>query len=84
MSNTYVLTITCPDQRGIVAAVAEWLYRHGANIVEVDQHTDHHDGMFFQRVEFELDGFALEPAGVLDAFREVSDRFAMTCELRLP
>lgn len=81
---TAVLLLTCEDTRGIVAAVAEFLARHGANIVEVDQHTDHHDGLFFQRVEFELDGFALEPAEVLTAFREVSDRFGMECELRLP
>ena len=81
---TAVLLLTCPDQRGIVAAVAEFLARHGANIVEVDQHTDHHDGVFFQRVEFELEGFALEPDEVLPAFREVSDRFDMECELRLP
>jgi len=81
---TAVLLLTCPDTRGIVAAVAEFLARHGANIVEVDQHTDHHDGMFFQRVEFELDGFDLAPDEVLPAFREVSDRFDMECELRLP
>lgn len=81
---TAVLLLTCEDTRGIVAAVADFLARHGANIVEVDQHTDHHDGLFFQRVEFELDGFALEPAEVLTAFREVSDRFGMECELRLP
>jgi formyltetrahydrofolate deformylase len=81
---TAVLLLTCPDARGIVAAVAEFLYRHGANIVEVDQHTDHHDGMFFQRVEFELDGFDLGDDEVLPAFREVSDRFGMQCELRFP
>ncbi len=81
---TAVLLLNCPDRRGIVAAVAEFLARHGANIVEVDQHTDHTAGMFFQRVEFELDGFALEPGEVLEAFREVSERFGMECELRLP
>ena len=82
---TAVLLLTCPDARGIVAAVAEWLYRHGANIVEVDQHTDHHEGLFFQRVEFELADFDLPDPEVLPAFRaEVGDRFAMECELRFP
>ncbi len=80
---TAVLLLTCPDARGIVAAVAEFLYRHGANIVEVEQHTDASDGLFFQRVEFELDGLDLAPGEVLPAFREVSDRFAMEAELRL-
>jgi formyltetrahydrofolate deformylase len=81
---TAVLLLTCPDRRGIVAAVADFLARHGANIVEVDQHTDHSAGEFFQRVEFELDGFDLAPEEVLPAFREVSERFGMACELRLP
>ncbi len=83
-NRTAVLLLTCPDARGIVAAVAEFLYRNGANIVEVDQHTDHHDGVFFQRVEFELAGFGLADEEILPAFREVSDRFGMDCELRFP
>jgi formyltetrahydrofolate deformylase len=82
---TAVLLLTCPDARGIVASVAAWLYRHGANIVEVDQHTDHVAGLFFQRVEFELDGFDVPDADVLAAFRgEVGERFAMECDVRFP
>lgn len=50
--NTSVLLISCPDQPGIVAAVAGWVAGVGGNIVHAEQHTDHHDGMFFQRVEF--------------------------------
>ena len=50
--NTSVLLISCPDQSGIVAAVAGWVAGVGGNIVHAEQHTDHHDGMFFQRVEF--------------------------------
>ena len=80
---TAVLLVTCPDQRGIVAGVAQWLYAHGANIVEVDQHTDHEQGRFFQRTEFELDTFDLPPEDIVPAFAEVSDRFGMAVELRL-
>ena len=52
LMNTSVLLISCPDQPGIVAAVAGWVAGVGGNIVHAEQHTDHHDGMFFQRVEF--------------------------------
>ena len=34
------LLISCPDQKGIVAAVAQMLFALGANIVDSDQHTD--------------------------------------------
>ncbi|MGA1362802.1 MAG: formyltetrahydrofolate deformylase [Ilumatobacteraceae bacterium] len=50
--NTSVLRISCPDQPGLVAAVSSWVAGVGGNIVHAEQHTDRHDGMFFQRVEF--------------------------------
>ena len=81
---TAVLLLTCADARGIVAAVADFLSRHGANIVEVDQHTDHDDGLFFQRVEFELDGLRPRPDEVLAGLPRGERRFGMECELRLP
>lgn len=81
---TAVLLLTCPDAKGIVAAVAQFLSRHGANIVEVEQHTDHGAGVFFQRVEFELAGFGLADDEILPAFGEVSGPYAMECALRFP
>ena len=50
--NTSVLLISCPDKPGIVAAVATWVAGVGGNIVHAEQHTDRHDQVFFQRVEF--------------------------------
>ncbi|MGB7760491.1 MAG: formyltetrahydrofolate deformylase [Bryobacteraceae bacterium] len=64
MRDTAVLLIDCPDRKGLVAAVASALYRHGANITHADQHQDHEAGLFFMRVEWALEGFAL------DRFRE--------------
>lgn len=59
MSNTAVLLINCPDRKGLVAGVANPLYRYGANITHADQHQDHEAGLFFMRVEWELEGFDL-------------------------
>ena len=56
-ANTARLTISCPDRRGIVAAVSQFLHNHGANIIHSDQHsTDPEGGQFFMRMEFYLDG----------------------------
>src|SRR5690349_8357231 len=55
---TAVLLLSCPDQPGVVATVADFVWRNGGNIVHAEQHTDTTDGVFFQRVEFELEGFA--------------------------
>jgi formyltetrahydrofolate deformylase len=48
------LLVSCPDRRGIVAALAQLLYGHGANILDADQHTDPVAGQFFQRIRFDL------------------------------
>ena len=48
------LLVSCPDQKGIVATLAQLLYSHGANIVDADQHTDPIAAMFFQRIRFDL------------------------------
>ncbi|MBL8258493.1 MAG: formyltetrahydrofolate deformylase [Candidatus Competibacteraceae bacterium] len=51
----YILTITCPDRVGIVAAVSNLLADHRGNIVESDQFSDTESGRFFMRLVFELE-----------------------------
>ena len=84
MRDTATLLIDCPDQRGIVAAVSEFLYQHGANIVHADQHQDAELKLFFMRVEWELADFTLPldgHGGFDDAFAEIATRFAMKVRL---
>jgi formyltetrahydrofolate deformylase len=78
---TAVLLISCRDQRGLVAAVSDFLYRHDGNIVHADQHTDREEGVFLQRVEWELNGFALPREGIAEAFRPIAERFGMEWRL---
>jgi formyltetrahydrofolate deformylase len=58
--DTAILLIHSPDRKGLVATVAEMLYRHGANITHADQHQDPEAGLFFMRVEWVVDGFDIE------------------------
>ncbi len=50
--DTYVLTLSCVDHPGIVAAVSTYLARNGCNILEAQQFDDRISGRFFMRVEF--------------------------------
>ncbi|HAZ26115.1 MAG TPA: formyltetrahydrofolate deformylase, partial [Algoriphagus sp.] len=52
-----ILIIQCKDQKGIVAAVSQFLFRYEGNILEVDQHVDEELGMFFMRAACELESF---------------------------
>ncbi len=82
MSVTAVLLISCADQKGLVAAVSDFLYRNGGNIVHADQHTDREEGVFLQRVEWEIAGFAVGRDAMAEAFRPIAERFGMTWSLR--
>ncbi len=54
-----VLLIDCPDRRGLVAAVTEFLHRNDGNILYLDQHVDLEMKVFFMRVEWDLDSFSI-------------------------
>ena len=66
---TGILLLSCPDRRGLVAAVSDFLFSHGANILHADQHTDQEEGIFLQRVEFELDGMDVRTRRSRDGIR---------------
>jgi formyltetrahydrofolate deformylase len=83
MRDTAVLLISCPDQKGLVAAIAEFLLRHNANILHADQHQDAELKLFLMRVEWEMAGFELDPADFSAAFTPIAERFEMTWRLAL-
>ncbi len=57
--NTAILLIHCPDRQGILATVTEFLNKNNGNIIYLDQHVDRQESIFYMRVEWELDGFAI-------------------------
>jgi len=76
------LLISCPDRHGIVAAVSQFLFEHGANITHSDQHsTTPEGGVFFMRVEFALPNLPEQSAELQRAFAPIADRFSMEWHL---
>jgi formyltetrahydrofolate deformylase len=80
-AETATLLVHCPDRRGIVAALAQLLYGHGANILDADQHTDQTAGQFFQRIRFDLGEMHTDRVSLETAIREAAERFAMSWRL---
>jgi len=83
MRNTACLLVSCPDRKGLVAAIADFLYGHNANILHADQHQDKVAGLFLMRVEWDLDGFELDLDKFDEAFAPIADQFLMTWRLAL-
>jgi formyltetrahydrofolate deformylase len=82
--HSVILLLDCPDRRGIVAAIADFLYAHGANILHADQHQDNEARMFFMRVEWSLDGFDLNQQAFREQFGAVAHEFHMRWRLAWP
>lgn len=77
MKDTATLLINCPDRKGIVAAVSEFLYRHQANILHADQHQDAECGLFLMRVEWDLSDFDLALDELKRQFEPIAQQFQM-------
>ncbi len=83
VKNTATLLITCPDSKGLVAAIAEFLYQHNANILHADQHQDAENNLFLMRVEWDLTGFSMPIADFEQHFTAIAARFNMEWQLKL-
>ncbi len=78
-----ILTLSCPDRHGIVAAVSAFLLQRDANISDAQQFGDAQSGQFFMRVVFEPSERDSEQA-IRDAFSPLGQRFEMDWTLRGP
>ncbi len=82
-ASTARLLITCPDKAGIVSAVSNFLYNHGANITALDQYsTAPEGGTYFMRLEFQTPHLDLSKQVLAQTFEEaVAKRYNMTWQL---
>ena len=70
----FVLTVTCPDPTGIVAAVTGFIAEHGGWVVEAAQHGDLGTGRFFQRIEVLAESLPFGPDEFAEALRRRGQR----------
>jgi len=81
-SHDLILTLSCPDRRGIVAAVSAFLAERDCNILDAQQYDDAETGVFFMRVVFAPDGHG--PEDLRADFAAIATTFSMTWSLRDP
>ncbi|MEH2419937.1 MAG: formyltetrahydrofolate deformylase [Nostoc sp.] len=79
---TATLLISCPDQRGLVAKFANFIYSNGGNIIHADQHTDFAAGLFLTRIEWQLKGFNLPREFIAPAFNAIAQPLDAKWEIR--
>jgi formyltetrahydrofolate deformylase len=81
--NSATLLISCPDRKGLVATIANFLMAYNANILHADQHQDSSENLFLMRVEWDLSGFTLPMENFAAAFQPIADENQMTWRVTL-
>lgn len=80
--DTAVLLVYCPDQPGLVHAVTHFIFEHRGNILDLEQHIDHEDDVFFMRVEWSLEKFDIEKGGIAAHLARIAESRLMWWRLQ--
>jgi len=85
-ATTATLLVSCRDRTGLVAALSDFVFRHGGNILDADQHAERaegENGLFFMRLRWDLSRFQLDEPAMRAALSALGQRFDLTWELTL-
>jgi formyltetrahydrofolate deformylase len=82
MPDPFILTLSCPNRPGIVAAVSGYLFDAGCNILDAQQFDDTGTNRFFMRVLFNAAAEGIALPALRDGFAPVAGRFAMSWQMR--
>lgn len=80
-ADTATLLIHCPDQPGLVHDVTGFIFSHRGNIIDLEQHIDPLENLFFMRVEWSLENFTLEKEEIEPRFSILGQRHQMRWKL---
>jgi formyltetrahydrofolate deformylase len=81
MKNTAILLVSCPDRKGIVASIADFIFQHNGDILHADEHADEESGLFLTRVEFDPADFDVDVSDFGTHFAGIAAKFEMTWHL---
>ncbi|AQS83814.1 MAG: formyltetrahydrofolate deformylase [Acetobacter aceti] len=77
----YILTLSCPNRPGIVAALSQTLFEAGANITEAQQFDDTGSGSFFMRIMFDIVKDGRTEADLRGIVETLTEQFQMKYRL---
>ena len=78
---TATLLVTCRDRTGLVAALSNFVFQHGGNILDADQHTENESGEFSMRLVWDLNGFWLDRQATRAGIGALARQFDLRWEL---
>ena len=81
MKPSAILLLSCPDRKGLVAAISDFVFRHNGNILHADEHADEGSNLFLMRVEFDPANFDIPLADFAEHFTPIAEKFEMQWRL---
>ncbi len=83
MKNSAILLVQCPDQKGLDATIAEFIFRYDGNILHFEQHQAGEERYYLARVEWDLEGFRLDLKDFAGAFGPIAAKFGMNWRIAM-
>ncbi len=78
---TAILLMHCPDREGIIAIASNFINTHGGNVINLDQHVDREEGVFFMRIEWDLTNFDIARENMRELFARTFSKRGVSFEL---
>lgn len=78
-----ILLLSCPDRAGLVSRISHFIYERGGNILDLDEHVDTVEKMFFIRVSWSAANFSIPAAELHEAFSPLAKEFGASWKIRL-
>lgn len=83
MRDAAILLVSCPDRKGIVASIADFIFKHNGNILSNAEHGDAESNLFLTRVEFDITNFGFPVSEFDERFSPLAHEFQMRWRLAL-
>jgi formyltetrahydrofolate deformylase len=83
VANSAILLIQCPDRKGLDATIANFIFRHGGNILHFEQHQSGEERFYLARIEWDLEGFQLHLKDFPEKFAPIAEQFSMKWRIAL-
>jgi formyltetrahydrofolate deformylase len=77
LKNSAVLLVQCPDRKGLDAAIADFIYWHGGDILHFEQHQAGTERFYLARIEWDLTGFEFDLKDFPKWFNPIAEQFSI-------
>jgi formyltetrahydrofolate deformylase len=76
-----ILLFSCPDQKGLVSQISNFIFENGGNIISLHEHVDTIEKVFFMRVVWDMEGFGIPRGKIEEIFTPVAEKLKATWKI---